>query len=341
MVARLVAVGVLADQAGNVAGNIVAGELARSGEEGVQRLERLSPGTEALLQAVQVVRDKPGVLPGVAFGVGGAEMVGVIGIEGLEEAAAAVLAPHEAGFGVEEVAVAVAALQEVRIVFLLAEFLGGLGEGPVGDGILHVEGQRLVEEVCGNIAVLHAQVLSAVGKQGGGLHRLKGLLGVKAGNALGDGVRHRGDTRIADHAVGLVAVEVPDRQFALAPVDLEEGVHKITLPLRLQDGIERHGGAVGVPEGEDRVFGLGAMVAEEGGSDKGVIESRVENLAVFLVGSGEFHLSELVVPFPAGGVAGGLEVPAGEFRGQVLFGAFETCDGERHLQEHLLTFVRL
>ena len=238
-------------------------------------------------------------------------MVGEIGIEGFYEAAAAVLAAHETDARVEEVAVAVAALEEILAILGLSQFARGLGEGPVCDGILHVRSEGLVVQVGGDVAIFHPQVLAPVWGQGGGLHRLESLLIIESGNILCDGIRHRSDAGIADHAVGFVAVEMPDGEVSLTLVDLEEGFHEITFALRLDDRVQWHRSAICVPQGEDGVFRLGAVVAEEGWDNGCVIEGGVEDLSVLLVGCRNLDLAEFAVPFVTGLLAGRLEVPAG------------------------------
>ncbi len=252
-------------------------------------------------------------------------------------------------------AVGAAALGEVLRLLGLAQRLGGTGGGRIGHSVLQVVGHGLVEQVAGDVAVLHAQAVAAVGVHGRAFDRLEGVLAVDTRDVLHDGVGHDDDTRVADHAVGLVAPQVPDRQAPLLVGDGDHRIDDLGHALRLQDRQQRHLGPVGIPQREDRVgrtvrrhahLAVGAAVravdvAEGRRSDQRVVKGRVEDRAGRLVGGLDPHLRQLVVPRPSGRFGRRCEVPAGKLRGEVLRGALDAHGRQSHLHEQLLALRRV
>ena len=122
----------------------------------------------------------------------------------------------------------------------------------------------------------------------------------------------------------------------------------------MDEGHQRHGGAVGVPKGEggvvlevsltDHVVGTAVPavhVVVLAGSHHGVVEGGIEDRALVGIVGFDFHLAQFAVPGGAGGGLDGLEVPAGEFGGHVGLGSFHRDGGEGHLHQHLISFGRL
>ena len=65
--------------------------------------------------------------------------------------------------------------------------------------------------------------------------------------SLDDVVRKRDEARIADHAIGFIAHEVPDRKVPLFLEDMVERTLDVIHPLRLDERHQRHGCPVGIP----------------------------------------------------------------------------------------------
>ena len=355
MVPGLVAVGVLADEAGDVRGGVFALHVVRRLEEAVQLRKHRLAGTEQVLEALHVLRDEPDVLPAGALGVVGGLVAGVDRVERLGEGAVDLAAAHELQVRIPEMAVGVAAVAIDDGRGLVAEELGGVRQGAVRDGVFHVVGDGLGVEVGRDVAVFHPQVLTAVGPGGGVGHRGDHLLLGEAGlEALDDVVGEGDEARVAHHAVRLVAHQVPHRQVALLLEDVVEGGGDVVAAVRVDEGHQRHLGAVGVPEGEggvvpevalpDDIVGaavLAVHVVEDGRSDHRVVHRGIEDGLGVGIRAGDGDAAQFLVPGrPRGGLRG-LEVPAGEFRGHVGLGAFDGNGGEGDLHEHLRPFLDL
>ena len=339
---------ILADQAGDVRGGVLAFDPGVLGEEGVQAGDQLLAAAIEFDQAVEVLRRQPGVLPGVALDVILLAVVGNEGVEGGAPASVGETAAGQLGFGIHVMAVRVAALREEGGVFRLAQTGGGMGHGGVGDGIFHVIADALVIEVGRDESVLLAQVLSPLVEHHGVLHRFIRMFLVKAVIALDEGVGHGDDARVAHHAVGLAAPQVPDRNLALLVVDADHRADHVVRLVRMDDIEQRHGGPVGIPEGEDGVVGEITLVdlavrsavfpvdvIEDGGMDHGVVQGGIEDRPGGRVLAGDVDLGEFLVPGGIRGGAGRVEIPAREFSGHGRPGTFDADRAEGHLDKDL------
>ena len=332
MVARFVAVGVLANQARNVGRCLAALDHGAYREQRVQFFEHPRPAAEASDKTCDIMRSQPRILPGVALAV----VVGAVRrgerIEGRPPAFFRIPAPHEARRRVEIVAVAMAALLEILRILRLAQRLGGTRRRAVGQSVLHVIGHGLVEHLARDVAVLHAQAVAPVGIHGRLTDRLEGLFAVEAPDALHDGVRHRYDARVANHAVGLVAPQMPHRKAALLVRDRQHRLHDVGHLLGMQHRHQRHCGPVGVPQREGRIVReigvavdrmvrtvvVAVHVAEERRGDHRMVKGRIENPAGRLVRSLDLHLRQFIVPRLVGGLRRFVEIPARKLRREVF-----------------------
>ena len=333
MVARFVAVGVLANQARNVGRGLAALDHGAYREQRVQFFEHPRPAAEASDKTCDIMRSQPRILPGVALAV----VVGAVRrgerIEGSAPALPRIPAPHKARRRVEIVAVAMAALLEILRILRLAQRLGGTRRRAVGQSVLHVIGHGLVEHLARDVAVLHAQAVAPVGVHGRLTDRLEGLFAVEAPDALHDGVRHRYDARVAHHAVGLVAPQMPHRKAALLVGDMQHRLHDVGHLLGMQHRHQRHRRPVGVPQREGRIVReigvavdrmvrtvvVAVHVAEERRGDHRMVKGRIENPAGRLVRGRDLHLRQFIVPRLVGGLRRCVEIPSGEFRRKVRF----------------------
>ena len=338
MVARFVAVGVLPDQPRDVGRGLAAFDDRTYRKERIQLFNHLRTRAEQPFEALDIVRSQPGVLPGVALAV----VVGAVRrgerIEGRPPALPRIPAPHEARRRVEIVAVAMAALLEILRILRLAQCLGGTRRRTVGQSVLHVIGHGLVEHLARDVAVLHAQAVAPVGIHGRLTDRLEGLFAVEAPDALHDGVRHRYDARVAHHAVGLVAPQMPHRKAALLVGDMQHRLDDVGHPLRVQDGHQRHRGPVSVPQRKGRIgiaprilmhLAVGSAViavhiAEERRSHHRMIQRRIEDALRRFILRLDLHLRQFIVPRLVGSGRRSVEIPSGEFRRKVCLRAFDT-----------------
>ena len=333
MVARFVAVGVLANQARNVGRCLAALDHGAYREQRVQFFEHPRPAAEASDKTCDIMRSQPRILPGVALAV----VVGAVRrgerIEGRPPAFFRIPAPHKSRLRVEIVAVAMAAFLEILRILRLAQRFGGTRRRAVSQSVLHVIGHGLVEHLARDVAVLHAQAVAPVGVHGRLTDRLEGLFAVEAPDALHDGVRHRYDARVAHHAVGLVAPQMPHRKAALLVGDMQHRLHDVGHLLGMQHRHQRHCGPVGVPQREGRIVReigvavdrmvrtvvVAVHVAEERRGDHRMVKGRIENPAGRLVRSLDLHLRQFIVPRLVGGLRRCVEIPSGEFRRKVRF----------------------
>ena len=225
-----------------------------------------------------------------------------------------------------------AAFLEILRILRLAQRLGGTRRRAVGQSVLHVIGHGLVEHLARDVAVLHAQAVAPVGIHGRLTDRLEGLFAVEAPDALHDGVRHRYDARVAHHAVGLVAPQMPHRKAALLVGDMQHRLHDVGHLLGMQHRHQRHCGPVGVPQREGRIVReigvavdrmvrtvvVAVHVAEERRGDHRMVKGRIENPAGRLVRSLDLHLRQFIVPRLVGGLRRFVEIPAGKLRREVF-----------------------
>ena len=134
------------------------------------------------------------------------------------------------------------------VVIFLSEHLCGVCQGTVSQRILKVIRHGLIHEVAWEISVFHPMLLASVRSEGRSLHRLKGEFIVNSREPLYNSVGHRDDSWISDHAVGLAAMQMPYREFALLLVDSEHGVDHVCVSLALEYAVKRHRCPVSVPE---------------------------------------------------------------------------------------------
>ena len=338
MVARFVAVGVLPDQPRDVGRGLAAFDDRTYRKERIQLFNHLRTRAEQPFEALDIVRSQPGVLPGVALAV----VVGAVRrgerIEGRPPALPRIPAPHEARRRVEIVAVAMAALLEILRILRLAQCLGGTRRRTVGQSVLHVIGYGLVEHLARDVAVLHAQAVAPVGVHGRLTDRLEGLFAVEAPDALHDGVRHRYNARVAHHAVGLVAPQMPHRKAALLVGNMQHRLHDVGHLLGMQHRHQRHCGPVGVPQREGRIVReigvavdrmvrtvvVAVHVAEERRSHHRMIQRRIEDALRRFILRLDLHLRQFIVPRLVGSGRRSVEIPSGEFRRKVCLRAFDT-----------------
>ena len=259
MVARLVAVGVLADLPGNVGLGAAAG-LLRGAEE------RIDAGQERLLAAVrlhqpdQVVRHKKAVLPAVGFGVV------VVDLGRVERGHEAPVEPrtHKTGLRVEHVAPVLRRAHIFLILLIPAEHLRHLRHAPVVVGVFQGLGHRLVFVVGKHQPVAAEAVQPELPVARGGQHSLESLLQIEASYTprcrVGD---YRGRV-ISYHTIGFVAPELPNRELSGLAVNRDEGIDEVGGALRLQLAEQGMQAPERVPEGEDCIMLVRGTVAAKG-----------------------------------------------------------------------------
>ena len=143
---------------------------------------------------------------------------------------------------VEVFLIKLTALQEVFVVGLLAQELRHLCHTPVGERVLQAFRHRLVGLVLveGDVAILLQLLHAALVEHGRGLHSLEGSLAILSCDiAFQHQVGQHGDAWVAHHTIGLVAHEVPHRQFTLLLEDVEEGLRHVLLLLRVNHCLQR------------------------------------------------------------------------------------------------------
>ena len=248
-----------------------------------------------------------------------------------------VLAPHEARLFVEVMAVGLAALVEIAVILLVTGDFGYLGDTPVGEGILQSASHGLFVgfQVVGDVPVLLQQPHRALVEHRARGHSLQGRLWVHI-KALQYQVGQYGNTRVAHHAVGLVAHQVPHGQFALLFKDVQECLGDIPLLLAVDERLQGVGGAVSVPQRQRGVIGeitlmnlavgtavLAAHVTEHRRCHHRVEQGGIEHRFVILVARRDVDFAQLGVPSLVGRSHDIVEFPPGILAHQVADGVLD------------------
>ena len=350
--ARLVAVGVLADQPGDIARSLGPIHLRRGGEQRVETGFQFLLATDGGDVVVHVVRHEEAPLEGVALGVVALHVRRVAGVEGRPELAVAHDRAHELGLGIE------ITLVEFRLgrIFvgqsLVAGRQGDLRDAPVIVGHLHAPRDRFRYGVGGDeaIFILIIEVASNQVELARALELLRqvGTVDRRAGSRLGpslhvalgepfrDQVRHQRDGGIADHAAGIVGSQRPFRQDGALLIGMHEHLAPVGGQVGPDDRHQRVQSPEGVPERKGRVVGVARLGLAHGavhaqvtairvliseGGDHRMIQRRVEVLQDGRVLA--LHLDQVERLFPDAGrcLTGRLEIPSRQFRLHVLGGA--------------------
>ncbi len=248
VVAWLVAVRVLADHAGDV-GLLVPGNLALGAEQRVELRRKRALPTEKIHQTVHVLRRKKRILPGICLCV---VKVDLGGIE-WREPRSLEPAPHESNARVEEILVALRAPHVARVVVQTPQLSRHQCDAPVVVRVLerlrNALGLLLGRDVSGAAVALQAAtvLLGAV------LHRLERNLFVKAGDPLHHRIRNDRHGVVSDHAVGLVACELPYGQSTAFLVLPDERPHEVTRAAPVRDRHQRMERPKRIPQREHGV----------------------------------------------------------------------------------------
>ncbi len=214
VVGGLVAVDVLADQAGDVfdVGVLVGVDLASNmasslASEGLGAAEEWMRPAQSWGWYQEYCQELPSVKPLPAPALAGSK--------GVRKAPEARRGSTKPSAGVEVVAPVGGALEEGGGDVGVAEGGGGAGDRPVVEGVLHGFGGGFVVVVDGDVAEAHVVGEVAVGGVGGaGDHGAEGFFAVEAGDVFEEGVGDLGDGVVADHAPGFEALLLPDGEDA-------------------------------------------------------------------------------------------------------------------------------
>ena len=302
MVARLVAVGVHTDEACNV-GLLATTHSILSLEEAVEEGKSILLATEMFDPGVNVVRHIGAILPAVGLGE---VVVDLCGVEGRHPAAVA-LGMGEA-VGVDDILPALAANPVGASRGRVAGNLGHLGNAPVVVGIFEGLAHALIVQLRREVALRGVGAVG-LGAVAGGHHGVEQLLRRVARQCavllvqVVVGLKHHRHCVITNHAVRLMAGQLPHGQFAaLLPV-LHGGIDEVHRALRLNLRQERVQRAVGVPQREHSVhfstlighmyLSVGAAVASvlvtpQVGRGHAVVKCRIE--ATLLLFAAAIHL---------------------------------------------------
>ena len=290
------------------------------------------------------MRHEEGVLPTISLDVVG-EVVGRERVQRLAELAGQRAPAKEAARGVVVTLVGTAAPLKPVGNGGVPEGAGDLRDGRVRYRILERLRQAPVlgTPVERDEAPAAVRVQPALRQLRAPEHRLIGG-GRVVGIAFQHQVPQRDHARVSDHAVRLVGVQVPHRQFALAAVDVEICVRNRARERRVDQRHQRLLGAVGVPEREDRVLGevravnqpvraaiLPVHVAEQRGEDQRMVERGVEDAFLTGVQRLDPDRAEGVVPLSVRSSGRAVEVPAGQLFAHVHPRPLAAHGGQRYL----------
>ena len=308
-----------------------------------------------------VVEDRPGVVPGVAFGEVAAPFEGR---EGGGKGAVRLFAAHEEGLRVEEATVVhCPAGKESDFVLRAAQCLREAVEAPIVVGVFEGAGCALVDaNVAGDVAEGVVVFISQTpGGGDGGVDAVHGCHepppeggGVGDANAFEPSIGKDGGGVVADHAVAM-ARACPFGIEAAFAIGVEEAfLH-----------FEAHGGVEQVEEGEEAAEGVpdagagvvvtGADVARHGavvhgvagsvpfveavGEEEGAVEAGVEGAVLVEGAAFDFDAAEDAVPCLPAFADKGFQGVAAQFA-QVALRLFPADEGGCHAGMYPLATAR-
>ena len=244
-----------------------------------------------------------------------------------------------------------APLPEKSFIFGLPEESSDIGNRTVGDGVFHIISDALVVQVARYEPVLLAEILSPLVKHHAVFHGFVCGIHIETLVSFDDGVTHGYNARIADHAVGLIRPEMPNRKFTLLLVYLQHGIHHVISLFGMKDVKKRHSRPVSVPKREYRIVGerlvltynivraavLPVHITEGRGMDHRMIKRGVEYGSVISIRSGDINLRQFRIP-SCGSVRNHVfEIPSGKFSGHICGCPFHADRGDRHFHKNLFT----
>ena len=315
VVARLVAVGILANQTRDVGREFCAIDFAGCGKETVEFAGESIFAAHKGDEAVHIVGNKPGPLPGRSFAIVVGTVLTAARVEGRAPLAVLILAAHEAHGGVEILLIGFGKLVVARSNGGFAFALSHLCDTPVVVGVLEGLGHALAREVAGDIAefvfVAAGSGHDFVAQFPFGQHLRDAcrvifgqtyachqrLVGVEVALSLGIGIGGEGDEMIAYHAACIVGGQFPFGHDAALLALADEAANVGLVLCGVDNGEQGVQGAEGVPHREYGIVGrvgIGLMYFEvhaeiaavhiggEGGRDMRVVHRRIENAQVFV-----------------------------------------------------------
>ena len=274
-------------------------------------------------QPIDVVEHRPGVVPGVALGVGVAPLVGA---ERLLERAVLVAAAHQARLGIEQVAVVLRPREPFLLLFgRAAQFRGHLCDAPVIVGVLERTGDVFVDaDVVGNITqrvvVLMPQTARRAHRRvhlvGSRRHRLVERLDILLGrHALEDGIRNDRRRVVAHHAAA-VSGRGPFGQEAALAVGVGQTGLDLGIDRRIDQVEQREERTEGIPEARigihvarEHLAVVGAVVydlavgrhlIELAGEEHRTVETRIEGAVLVDAAALDLDGTQHLVPALAG-----------------------------------------
>ena len=158
-----------------------------------------------------------------------------------------------------------------------------------------------------------------------------------ATQTLGKGI---GDDHLGVRAALRAAVAVTRAgigQVAFVAVDVQQGTHHVGLAVGTEQGEQRRGGAVGIPDGVvvvvvGGVGPAGVLARLVHGHEHGVVEGGVEHAALRL-GAGYLHLGQLLLPRLAQAGEAVVEAEAVEVAPRLL--RADIADAHRHVDQRV------
>ncbi len=219
-----------------------------------------------------------------------------------------------------------------------------LCDAPVVIGVFQCLRDAFMFIINGNEAVLLIGSQSEVVEHRAVFGRLERLFVIEALYTLRHRIGHDGNGMVADHAVGLIRGQLPNRKPAAFFVLPEEGVDEIGGALAVDEGIERMGRTKGIPKGKNRVvpkprIGVHLVVSPPVlpvdvmchiGLRHGMVERGIEYGLFIRIGFVEVDFTQFLIPGGFGGRFHIAEIPAFYLR-HVAFGTFIGSGRQRDL----------
>ena len=218
MVAWLVAMGILSDEAGDIC-------LSRFQFECEQRIKLVQErflAAKEIDESRNIMLHMPSILPGISFGIVTTGTFGVCHLTGVERSlpsSVRITRTHKLGFRIKQILVEIRTFGEVSRIFCLAHTFSHVCGCIIV--VYRFEGRRNrfgLNQISGEVTVFHVRFPIGFLFVRYGLGLLDGVesaFGIKSAEPFAVGFGYDGYTVVAYHGIGFLAPQSPDGQEAL------------------------------------------------------------------------------------------------------------------------------
>ena len=335
--AGLVAVSILANQTRDI-GSCVIAQVAIGCQKGIQVIAQALIATQQTGQTLYIVGYQEGVLPGVTLGIVTSLTIRVEVLGQGTELTLHILGTHTLNTCIPQYLVTLTQVVETNAVFLVSQLTCNLSGSPSSNVVFHALGNRFtLAAVIGQVTQFGQIILATQGnttvlcvfcRQHASLYSLVHFLGIDiCALVLQDDVSQNGNSRLANHTIGIATYQVPYGQLAPLVVHIHHRVCVVAHTVWHNKGCQRMCSTIGVPEapsGQVREICttmnlsitthiVACYIVPNLRSYHVVIHGGIEDGALALCAEGCLNATQLLVPSLAGSIGNLVEVKAGHF----------------------------